>query len=192
MTGLPESVVERWKGRVPLNVFIKEIRHGEDELVSRYDGSFAGLDPYPDDTRPQSGDPILEGLRATFTTGFVAYVRDELHFPADRRYELLSHEVGRRWEWSEHDSAHAAGASDDLREGLALNPHLKVLIAHGMTDLQTPYLASRYIVDHLPAALTRDRVALRLYPGGHMMYLRPASRAALHDDAAALYSRPGE
>ncbi|HUN51599.1 MAG TPA: hypothetical protein VMU42_10795, partial [Candidatus Sulfotelmatobacter sp.] len=141
LTGLPESVVERWQGRVPLNVFVKEIRHGEDELVSRYDGSYAGLDPYPDDTRPQSGDPILEGLRATFTTGFVSYVRDELHFLADRRYELLSHEVSRHWEWSEHDGARAAGASDDLREGLALDPHLKVLIAHGMTDLQTPYLA---------------------------------------------------
>ncbi|HUN53247.1 MAG TPA: hypothetical protein VMU42_19120, partial [Candidatus Sulfotelmatobacter sp.] len=57
-----------------------------------------------------------------------------------------------------------------------------------MTDLQTPYLASRYIVDHLPASLTHGRVTLRLYAGGHMMYLRPASRAALHDDAQSLFA----
>jgi hypothetical protein len=32
---------------------------------------------------------------------------------------------------------------------------------------------------------------LRVYPGGHMPYLRPASRAALAADAARLYAAPG-
>jgi carboxypeptidase C (cathepsin A) len=57
-----------------------------------------------------------------------------------------------------------------------------------MTDLVTPYLTSRYVVDHLPQTLTSDRVTVNLYPGGHMMYLRPGSRARLHTDAARLYS----
>jgi carboxypeptidase C (cathepsin A) len=57
-----------------------------------------------------------------------------------------------------------------------------------MTDLQTPYLGSRYVISQLPEKLTRDRVTLALYTGGHMMYLRPASRAALHHDARAIYS----
>jgi carboxypeptidase C (cathepsin A) len=62
-----------------------------------------------------------------------------------------------------------------------------VLIAHGMTDLVTPYMTSRYVVDHLPANLTGSRVELKLYAGGHMMYLRSASRRRLHDDAQAFY-----
>jgi carboxypeptidase C (cathepsin A) len=191
-TGLPEAVVARWHGRVPLNVFVKEIRHGDGDLVSRYDGSVAGDDPYPSAATPQSGDPILDGLKAIITTGFTAYVRDELHFKTDRHYELLNGDVGKKWEWHDHEAADSPGASDDLREGLALNPHLKVMIAHGMTDLQTPYLTSRYVIDHLPEALTRNRVTLKLYPGGHMMYLRPASRAALHADARSNYSTPAE
>jgi hypothetical protein len=58
-----------------------------------------------------------------------------------------------------------------------------------MTDLVTPYLTSRYVIDRLPASLTADRVTLSLHRGGHMMYLRPTSRAALHADAARLYPK---
>jgi len=42
----------------------------------------------------------------------------------------------------------------------------------------------------MPAMLTKDRVSLSLHPGGHMMYLRAASRAGLHADAAKLYPAP--
>ena len=67
---------------------------------------------------------------------------------------------------------------------------LRVLVAHGMTDLQTGYMPSRYVIDHLPERL-RPQVMLKLYPGGHMMYMRSASRAALARDAEAFY-RAGE
>jgi carboxypeptidase C (cathepsin A) len=189
MIGLPEPLVARWKGRVPLPIFIKEKRHDQGELLSRYDGSVETLDPYPWSGWPNSGDPILSGLTAPLTNAFVAYVRDELHFKTDRRYILLNGEVAEHWNMHEHDSGTGpvGGASDDLSEGLALEPRLRVLIAHGMTDLQTPYLTSRYVIDHIPTDLTQGRVALKLYPGGHMMYLRPASRTALHKDARAIY-----
>lgn len=192
LIGLPEPLVARWHGKVPLGVFVKEIRHGDEAVVSRYDGSVAGADPYPSWYLGDEGDPILAGINAPLTSGFVAYVRDELKFKTDRRYLLLNYDVGRHWDWhtgggSGDDSDHAS-AGDDLREGLALDPRLRMLIAHGMTDLQTPYMTSRYLIDQLPPAITRDRVTLKLYPGGHMMYLRPASRAALHQDARAVYA----
>jgi carboxypeptidase C (cathepsin A) len=38
---------------------------------------------------------------------------------------------------------------------------------------------------------TRAQIRLSVYEGGHMMYLRPASRAALARDAALLYGAPG-
>jgi carboxypeptidase C (cathepsin A) len=49
-------------------------------------------------------------------------------------------------------------------------------------------MMSRYIVDHMPSKLTAQRVELKLYPGGHMMYLRNGSRHRLHDDAQAFYT----
>ena len=95
-----------------------------------------------------------------------------------------------RWNWRSGIEGRGGypGAADSLREVLAENRSFKVAIAHGMTDLQTPYLGSRYVVGQLPESLTRDRVRLTLYAGGHMMYLRPASRAALHRDARAIYT----
>mgnify|MGYP003347143369 CR=1 FL=1 len=38
------------------------------------------------------------------------------------------------------------------REALAVNRGLKVLVAHGMTDLVTPYFASKYVIERLPPA----------------------------------------
>jgi carboxypeptidase C (cathepsin A) len=62
-----------------------------------------------------------------------------------------------------------------------------VLITHGYTDLVTPYGVSQYLIDQL-APLDKARpVELKLYRGGHMMYLRPLSRRALTQDARAFY-----
>jgi len=194
MIGVPEPTVARFRGRVPLGIFLKEARHGDPALLSRYDGSVASPDAYPSSySAGEAGDPVLAGLNGPLTSGFVSYARDELNFKTDRRYILLNGELGRHWNWREGGGEGAFGqgganASDDLREGLALEPRLHVLIAHGMTDLQTPYLGSRYVISQLPETLTRDRVTLALYAGGHMMYLRPASRAALHQDARAIYA----
>ncbi|HVM82147.1 MAG TPA: peptidase S10 [Stellaceae bacterium] len=188
--GLPAPLVARWHGRVPLGVFVKEIRHGDGDIVSRYDGSVAAPDPYPSTATPQSGDPILSGIEAPLTSGFVGYLRAELNYRTDRRYVLLNEGLGNHWDWRGRGGGptSSVGASDDLREALALDPRLRFLIAHGMTDLQTPYFTDRYAIEHLPAEVVQGRVTLKLYPGGHMMYLRPASRAALHADARAIYA----
>ena len=50
--------------------------------------------------------------------------------------------------------------------------------------------ADSYIVEHLPANVTAERVTLKLYAGGHMMYLRSGSRRHLREDAAAFYAAP--
>jgi carboxypeptidase C (cathepsin A) len=62
------------------------------------------------------------------------------------------------------------------------------MIVNGRYDLVTPYLSSRWLVDQLevPAA-TRSTIRLRVYDGGHMVYMRPASRSLLARDAAELY-----
>jgi carboxypeptidase C (cathepsin A) len=65
---------------------------------------------------------------------------------------------------------------------------MRILIAHGFTDLATPYLAARFLIDQLPPLPRAEPIRLSVYPGGHMMYLRPDSRHALARDAATLYT----
>ena len=40
--------------------------------------------------------------------------------------------------------------SDEERELLSLLPSFRLLIAHGYSDMVTPYAVSRYMLDHLP------------------------------------------
>ncbi|MGO8914342.1 MAG: S10 family peptidase [Stellaceae bacterium] len=191
LTGLDEAMIARWSGRVAPGAYVKAMRRAEGQIVSRYDGTIGAPDPDPSSPYSEE-DPILEGTVAPFTRAFTAYVRDELGFATDLAYSLLSREVGRHWEWREGNSGdrQSLGAADALAQALSLQPRLKVLIAHGLTDLTTPYMMSRYIVEHLPGNITAERVTLKLYPGGHMMYLRSGSRRSLHDDAVSFYAAP--
>ena len=188
-TSVPEPVVARHDGRLPLGVFVKEARRADGLLISRYDGSVTAPDPSPGSQRAR-GDALFDGLRAALTKGMTAYLSDTLGVHTDLPYRLLNGNAVRQWNWRSGLGGREghAGAADALREMLAHDRAFRIAIAHGMTDLVTPYLTSRYVVDHLPPTLTAGRVTLNLYPGGHMMYLRAASRARLHADAALLYS----
>jgi carboxypeptidase C (cathepsin A) len=193
VTGLDEATVARWNGRVPAGAYAKALRRSDGQIVSRYDGSVAVPDPDPASSYGED-DPVLEGTIPPFTRAFTAYAKDELGVSTDLSYRLLSNEVNRHWQWREGNGGEGQGdrrdigAAEALARALSLQSHLKLLIAHGLTDLTTPYMMSRYVIDHLPAKLTSERVSLKLYPGGHMMYLRSASRHLLHDDAAAFYA----
>lgn len=55
----------------------------------------------------------------------------------------------------------------------------------------TPYGVSRYVVDHLPQSLAKDRVQLDVYRGGHMFYTNAEQRAAFTADAKAFYAKNG-
>jgi carboxypeptidase C (cathepsin A) len=188
LTGLSEATVAEHDGRVPPGLFTKETRRADKLLLSRYDGSVSGLDPYPESGRT-SYDPLFDGLRTIMSTAIAEYAAQTLEIRTELPYRTSNGEVARQWNWRSGlgRGEGYVGAADALREELAANPRLKIAIAHGMTDLVTPYLTSRYVIDHLPPTLTRDRVTLNLYAGGHMMYLRADSRARLHADAAKFY-----
>jgi carboxypeptidase C (cathepsin A) len=69
--------------------------------------------------------------------------------------------------------------------GLA-HDFFRIVIAHGMTDLVTPYSPAATSSIIYREVLTAGRVTLNLYPGGHMMYLHAASRAVCRRCRATL------
>jgi carboxypeptidase C (cathepsin A) len=104
-------------------------------------------------------------------------------------YALLSGDVTGHWDWQ--GGRVQASAEDDLRVLLAYGPSFRLMVAHGYADMITPYSMTRYILDHMPAFDPPGRVQLKLYRGGHMLYIDPESRKAFTADAAAFY-RPVE
>jgi carboxypeptidase C (cathepsin A) len=191
MIGLPVDIVRRYRARVPNHVFADEVLRPRGETVSLYDGTIAR--PTPSDQHDHAGDPLLRPIAADFGAAFNVYVAQTLGYHTDRPYEVLSGDVVRHWDWQGERHEGGPGlALTSLEAALLNHPGTKVLIANGRYDLVTPYLSSRWFVDQLqvPKAV-RAQIRLRVYPGGHMVYLRPASRAALAEDAERLYAAPG-
>ena len=183
LTGLPVDTVTKARGWVR-NAYLNHLRE-KGITVSFYDGAFASPDPYPESDRRRGGDPLLDGFSRVLSGAYVAYARDELGFKTDMTYNLLASEVSSKWEWG--DARNAPGVSDDIRELLAQTPSFRLLVAHGRTDLVTPYGVSRYVLDHIPEIGAPDRVQLKLYRGGHMFYFNGDSRRAFGQEVKNFY-----
>ena len=189
LTGLPPDVVARDRGFIGSS-FLKNLRAHDHKLVSHYDATFAVDDPHPESPVARGPDPFLDGFIRAYGGAFVAYARDELGFKTEMTYNLLAPEVSSKWDWDDGDGRSPPSVSEDLRELLAFTPSFRLLIAHGYSDMVTPYSMSRYVLNHMPSDLTGERAELRLYRGGHMFYVDPQSRKAFTGDARAVYPSP--
>lgn len=187
--GLPAEIVRRERGRVSGRTFARELRRAEGEVLSIYDATVTrptAADPQDDG----AGDPGLDPSVPAFTTAFESYALGELGYKTEQPYRVLARDVSQQWNW---DGARGEGglglALSSLQEVLLSRADTRLMVGSGRYDLVTPYFSARWLIDQLavPAAI-RDRIALRVYEGGHMMYLRPGSRAALSADAAALFA----
>jgi carboxypeptidase C (cathepsin A) len=187
ISGLPMDVVTRARGFVE-NDYVKNMRPAG-KIVSRYDAAFAVDDPYPDRASGHGPDPILDGITRAYGGAFASYARNELGYKTDMTYSLLAGDVTRGWDWQGNRAT--ASVEDDLRVLLAFSPSFRLLIAHGYSDMVTPYGMTRYVLDHLPPTDKPGRAQLKLYRGGHMLYLDAQSRKGFSADAAAFY-RGGE
>jgi carboxypeptidase C (cathepsin A) len=190
MIGLPEDIVRRERGWVGKGIFAHELRRSEDEVLSLYDATITRASPgNPWDQT--AGDPILDNATATFTAAFNTYAPDWLGYHSDLQYRVLPTTVFRQWGFEgARDGDDGLGLSlSGLQTALLDHPATKVLIANGRYDLVTPYFASRWLIDQLAIpAPVRDAIRIKVYDGGHMLYLRAQSRAALAADAAALFA----
>jgi carboxypeptidase C (cathepsin A) len=188
ITGLPAAIVSRYRGRIPRDVFVREIRRPESEVLSVYDGTIAR----PTGGAGNDGDALLRPAAAAFGAAFNAYVSEELAYHTDLPYRVLAREVSRQWNWRDARPPGGPGlALESLETALIDHPGTRVLIANGRYDLVTPYLGSRWLVDQLelPEAI-HDAIRLRVYDGGHMLYLHPEARRALALDAEQTYAAP--
>jgi carboxypeptidase C (cathepsin A) len=186
VSGVPEETVAKSRGFIR-DAYIKHLRSAEGKVVSHYDATFAVPDPFPEQDTARGPDPLLDGLTRAYGALYSNYARDELGFKTEMTYILLSSDVAGKWDWGQGSGRASASVSDDVRELLALIPSFRLLVAHGYSDMVTPYAVSRYVLDHLPPIGEPGRTTLALYRGGHMFYIDPQSRQAFSADAKAYY-----
>ena len=184
LTGIDQAVSRRLAGRFDVGEFRREFDRRDGKVTGRYDASVMGFDPYPDSSVSHFGDPSGEPLVAPLTSAAVDFTTRKLNWRPDGSYQLLNGAVERAWDFG--NGLNPPESLSQLRQILALDPKLKLLVGHGLFDLAAPYFGSKILLDQLPAYGSRERVKLVVYPGGHMFYSRDAARAAFRAEVQAM------
>ena len=183
LTGIDQAVSRRLAGRFDVGEFRRALDRKNGKVTGRYDGSVRGFDPYPDSGSSRFGDPSGDALQAPLTSAAVDVLTRKLNWRPDGSYEVLNGSVEGNWDFGRGISP--PQSVSDLRQILATDARLNVLVTHGLFDLATPYFGSKRVLDQLPAFATQ-RVKFAVYPGGHMFYSRDGSRQALRGEVEAL------
>jgi carboxypeptidase C (cathepsin A) len=184
LTGIDQTVSRRLDGRFDVAEFRREFDRRNGKVTGRYDASVLGIDPHPDSGSYHFGDPSGDPLYAPLTSAAVDLTTRKLNWRPDGSFQLLNGAVEKAWDFGR--GLKPAESISELRQALALDPKLKLLVAHGLFDLATPYYGSKILLDQLPPYASPERVKFVVYPGGHMFYSRDASRQAFRAEAEAM------
>lgn len=183
-TKLDPALVRSLGGRIDIATFARERNRAEGKVSSIYDARVDGFDPTPHAANSDYSDPILDAVKTRLAGAMADITANRLGWRVEARYEILNEQVNRQWKWG--DGRGRPEAISDLKRALAIDPQLRVLIAHGLTDEVTPYFTSQLLIDQVPPLGDPNRLRLKVYGGGHMLYLQDKSRAALREDARKL------
>jgi carboxypeptidase C (cathepsin A) len=182
LTGLPPEVVRRYAGDLDKGDYLRERGRLLGRRIAFYDATLSAGETGPG--WPGAEDPILPGFVPAFTSAMTTLYQTKLGWKVADVYETLNSTVSHRWSWGR--SLSPPEALGDLSQTLALDPGFRVLVAHGLTDVQAPYFASVLELARLPPFAHPERLSFAAYPGGHMFYMRDESRKAFRDAARRL------
>jgi len=187
LTGLPRELIEEKNLRISDQTFFFEALRSRGLQVGRLEARATG--PMgASRTREWQFDPGMEAIAGPYTMAAMDYFGRELGLDFGHRYQVLSREVIKDWNWNRGGTSHDGFASTtpDLALALRRNPGLRVWVASGRYDLGTPYSASDWSLAHLDVpADVMARVQHCYYDAGHMMYTRQADLQQMKDDLAA-------
>tara|TARA_Y100000389_G_C17469232_1_gene528700 strand:+ start:5172 stop:6728 length:1557 start_codon:yes stop_codon:yes gene_type:complete len=173
-SGLSEKVILQHNLDVPNTFFWKELLRSEGKTIGRLDSRYTGIDKMEAGISPDYNSELTSWLHS-FTPAINHYIRKELNFKTDLKYNMFG--PVHPWNNEKDDTR------DNLRQAMAQNPYLKVLIQSGYYDGATTYFNAKYTqwqVD--PSGLMKDRFYFKGYRSGHMMYLRREDLIKANED----------
>ncbi|HLU54050.1 MAG TPA: peptidase S10 [Pseudonocardia sp.] len=183
LSGLDEGYVRRVRLRIEHQRFFRELLRERGRTVGRIDGRFTGWEP-DDGGEAPSYDPSIAAITGPYTAAINSHVRTTLGYANDLPYEILTSRV-QPWSYKEFEGR-PVSVVGKLSAAMRANPHLRVHVACGYHDGATPYFAAEQVLAQLPIPdELRDRIEVRYYEAGHMMYVHEPSRLRQSADLAA-------
>lgn len=163
-SGLDESVILQHNLAVPTSYYWKELLRDESLTIGRLDSRYRGRDRQ-DAGEKRDYDPALTMWNHSFAPAINYYLRSVLNFKTDLQYNLF----GPVHPWDRTGDQ----TGENLRQAMAQNPYLHVMIQSGYFDGGTDYFNAKYSMWQLdPSGRLKDRLRFEGYRSGHMMYLR--------------------
>jgi carboxypeptidase C (cathepsin A) len=174
-SGISEKVILQNNLAVPFNYFWKDLlREKGGYTVGRLDSRYLGIDSKEAGDSPDYNAELTSWLHS-FTPAINYYLQEVLKFKTDLKYNMFG--PVHPWDRSGDNTG------ENLRQAMAQNPNLDVLIQSGYFDGATTYFNAKYSMWQLdPSGKMQDRLSFKGYRSGHMMYLRAEDLKNANDD----------
>ena len=184
-TGLSKEYLLRTDLRVYAIRFIKELLRDQGLVVGLLDGRYV-QDELDDAGEFPDGDPFSAKTSPGYVAVFQSYLRNDLGVELTRHFHPISTQANQSWKRPANRNHAFAGYVDvtgRMAQGTKDNGELRVFSASGYHDLTTSYFATEYMLRH--SGIDADRLTIKNYEGGHMMYLYQPALEALSNDIVA-------
>jgi carboxypeptidase C (cathepsin A) len=186
-TSLPKTYIRKSNLRIRRDDFVKELLRSENRRIGVLDSRVIGISKFND----LMDDPSMFEVTGPLVGTWNEYVRNELKYENDLPYKFLSMEVNRSWNWSSDTGGLGyVNVGNTLKQAMSENKYLKIFMASGYYDLDTPYFATKYVVNHLGLDLSlRDNITVTYYDAGHQMYTHLPSLKKLKVDVGGFFKK---
>lgn len=164
-SGISEKTILQHNLEVPYRYFWKDLlRDKNGSTIGRLDSRYLGLDKKEAGDAPDYNSELTSWLHS-FTPAINYYLQNELKFKTDLTYFMFG--PVHPWDRTKNNTG------ENLRQAMAQNPNLDVMIQSGYFDGATTYFDAKYTMWQLdPSGKMKDRLSFKGYRSGHMMYLR--------------------
>ncbi|TDE01716.1 S10 family peptidase [Flavobacterium hiemivividum] len=173
-SGLSEKAVQQNNLDVPFNYFWKELLREQGFTIGRLDSRYKGIDSKDAGDRPDFNAELTSWLHS-FTPAINIYLRNNLNYKTDFKYNMFG--PVHPWDRSNDQTG------ENLRQAMAQNPYLHVMVQAGYYDGACDYFNSKYNLWQMdPSGKLKDRMSWKGYESGHMMYLRKQDLETANED----------
>ncbi len=173
-SGISEKTVLQNNLIVPVPLFWKELLRDKGYTIGRLDSRYLGLDKRDAGENPDFNAELTSWLHS-FTPPINMYLREELKYKTDLKYNMF----GPVYPWDRTGGK----TGENLRQAMAQNPWLKVMIQSGYYDGACDYFNAKFSMWNIdPSGKLKDRLSFEGYRSGHMMYLRREDLIKANDD----------
>jgi carboxypeptidase C (cathepsin A) len=181
-TGLSKQYIQYANLRISYPRFNKELLRDEGLAIGRLDSRYTGQD-FDQAGETPDNDPSFYGIDGAYTAAINDYLHTDLKVSIDREYNIIGLDGQWNWDIKRGQRNPYLNVAPYIGKAMRENKQLRVFNAAGYYDFATPLMEAEYSLER--NGIDPQRVTMRYYEAGHMMYIHHPSLTQLVNDIRA-------